>query len=148
MTTVPDREENLLLVNRWIEAFNGHNVGAIVALYAEDAELFDSGMKHPRRGHDEITEWFTTRFRMTPTIAFASHYQFSSDQQVAVQWTTRGRIERLLAPKWLIRPMKVEGMSIYCIEDRLIKKQRGYYDHLSAIEQTFPPVKWLPLPRL
>jgi ketosteroid isomerase-like protein len=38
------------LVNQWIEAFNGHNVPAIVSLYTEDAELYDSGMKRPRRG--------------------------------------------------------------------------------------------------
>ena len=40
-------------VNHWVEAFNAHNIAAIVSLYTEDAELFDSGMKHPRRGRDE-----------------------------------------------------------------------------------------------
>jgi hypothetical protein len=39
-----------LLVNQWVEAFNAHDVSSIVALYADDAQLFDSGMKHPRRG--------------------------------------------------------------------------------------------------
>ncbi len=147
-TTVPDIEENFLLVNRWIDAFNQHHVSNIVALYARDAVLFDSGMKRPRKGHKEISEWFTTRFRTMPTITYSSLYQFISDEQVAVQWTTRGRIERLLGQKWLARSYEVDGVSIFCIENGLIKKQRGYYDHLSALEQILPPVKWLLLPRL
>lgn len=151
-TTVPDIEENFLLVNRWIDVFNQHHVSNIVALYTQDAELFDSGMKRPRKGHKEISEWFTTRFRTMPTITYTSLYQFISDEQVAVQWTARGRIERLLGQKWLARSLarsyEVDGVSIFCIENDLIKKQRGYYDHLSALEQILPPVKWLLLPRL
>jgi steroid delta-isomerase-like uncharacterized protein len=151
-TTVPDIKENFLLVNRWIDVFNQHHVSNIVALYTQDAELFDSGMKRPRKGHKEISEWFTTRFRTMPTITYTSHYQFISDEQVAVQWTARGRIERLLGQKWLARSLarsyEVDGVSIFCIENDLIKNQRGYYDHLSALEQILPPVKWLPLPRL
>jgi steroid delta-isomerase-like uncharacterized protein len=147
-TTVLDIEENFLLVNRWIDAFNQHHVSTLVALYAPDAELLDSGMKHPRKGHKEIGEWFTTRFRMMPTITYTSLYQFVSDEQVAVQWTTRGRIERVLGQKWLARSYEVDGVSIFCIENGLIKKQRGYYDHLSALEQILPPVKWVLPPRL
>jgi steroid delta-isomerase-like uncharacterized protein len=140
---VPDIEVNSLLVNHWIDAFNQHQVSNLVALYARDAELFDSGMKQKRKGHKEIGEWFTRRFRMTPTITYSPLHQFVSDEQVAVQWTTRGRIERILGQKWLARSCEVDGVSIFCIENGLIKKQRGYYDHLSALEQILPPIKWI-----
>ena len=135
-------------MNRWVDAFNQHQVSDLVALYAPDAELFDAGMKRKRRGHEEINEWFTRRFRMTPTITYTSLDQFASDGQVAVQWTTRGRIERLLGQKWLARSYAVDGVSVFCIENGLIKKQRGYYDHLSVIEQVLPPLKWILPPRL
>lgn len=140
---MPDIEENFLLVNRWIDAFNQHHVGNLVALYAKDAELLDSGMKRPREGHKEICEWFTTRFRMMPTFTYISLYQFVSDEQVAVQWTARGRFERFLGQRWLARSFEVDGVSIFCFENGLIKKQRGYYDHLSALEQILPPIKWV-----
>ena len=48
-----DREEipqELSIARAWIAAFNAHDVAAIVSLYAPDAELNDSGMKHARRG--------------------------------------------------------------------------------------------------
>jgi steroid delta-isomerase-like uncharacterized protein len=140
---VPQIAESLPVVNRWIEAFNRHQVSDLVALYAQDAELFDTGMKRRRQGHREIEAWFTSRFRMTPTITYTPHAQFVSDGQIAVQWTTRGRIERLLGQKWLARPFIVDGMSVFCIENGLIARQRGYYDHLSLLEQVLPPLKWL-----
>ena len=38
-------EDDIMLlrppINEWLKAFNAHDVGAIVALYTEDAELFD-----------------------------------------------------------------------------------------------------------
>lgn len=135
--------DNDVIVNRWIDAFNRHHVSDLVALYGEDAELFDSGMKRRRRGHREIEAWFTRRFRMTPTITYTPHAQFVSDEQIVVQWTTRGRLERLLGQKWLARPFTVDGVSVFCIENGLIQQQRGYYDHLSVAEQILPPLKWL-----
>jgi steroid delta-isomerase-like uncharacterized protein len=135
--------ESLPVVNRWIDAFNRHHVSDLVALYGEDAELFDSGMKRKRRGHREIEAWFTRRFRMTPTITYTPHAQFVSDGQIVVQWTTRGRLERVPGQKWLARPFTVDGVSVFCIENGLIQKQHGYYDHLSVVEQILPPLKWL-----
>ena len=142
-TPVLDITESLPVVHHWIDAFNGHRVSDLVALYREDAELRDSGMKRERRGHKEIEAWFTSRFRMTPTITYTPHAEFVSDGQIAVQWTTSGRLERLLGQKWLPRPFSVDGVSIFSIENGLIQKQHGYYDHLSAVEQTLPLLKWL-----
>ncbi len=134
---------SLPVVHRWIDAFNQHQVSGLVALYKEDAELFDSGMKRKRQGHKEIEAWFTSRFRMTPSITYTPNAHFVSDGQIAVQWTTRGRLERLLGQRWLRRPFTVDGISIFSIENGLIQKQRGYYDHLSLVGQILPPLKWL-----
>jgi steroid delta-isomerase-like uncharacterized protein len=131
-------------VNQWIEAFNAHNVGAIVSLYTEDAELFDSGMKHPRRGRDEIEHWFRQRFSSMPSITYTPSEQvFMEDGQAMVTWTTSGRIPRLLGLTWLSRPFQVDGVSVFTLRNGLIYKQRGYYDHLSALEQILPPLKWI-----
>ena len=132
------------LVNRWIEAFNAHNVGAIVALYAYDAELFDSGMKHPRHGRGEIERWFAWRFSSMPSITYTSTHQLFATEYAAVTWTARGRSPRILGQSWLARPFEVDGVSIFTIRDGLIQKQHGYYDHLSTLEQILPPLKWLP----
>ncbi len=146
-----DKSDIILLnasVNRWVEAFNSHNVSSIVALYAEGAELFDSGMKRPRYGRDEIERWFSKRFRDMPSIMYTPTGQIVAEEHVAVLWTVHGRSPRILGQGWLSRPFQVDGVSIFTIHDGFIQKQRGYYEHLAALEQILPPLKWLLPPRL
>jgi steroid delta-isomerase-like uncharacterized protein len=130
------------LPQQWIEAFNKHDVSVLVALYAEDAELFDSGMKRARHGRKEIEQWFTRRFQMVPTISYIPKSYLLGGEQASVEWVTTGAI-RLLGQNWLSRLLQVEGVSVFTIQNGLIQKQRGYYDHLSALEQMLPPLKWL-----
>jgi steroid delta-isomerase-like uncharacterized protein len=132
-----------MLVTQWIEAFNRHDVAMIVALYAGDAELFDAGMKRVRHGRQEIKDWFEKRFRTMPSISYIPMSQLFAENQAAVYWTSRGRTPRLLGQSWLSRPFQVDGMSLFTIQDGLIAKQRGFYDHLSVVEQALPPLKWL-----
>lgn len=140
-------EQQRALVNRWIAAFNGHDVAAIVALYAEDADLFDSGMKRVRHGRSEIERWFTSRFRTVPTITYSPKSQLVTGGQVVVTWTTSGGAPRLFLLNLLGRSFQVDGVSVFTLRDDLIQSQRGYYDHISVIEQLMPPVRWL-VPRL
>jgi len=131
-------------VNHWIEAFNAHDAVTIVSLYSEDAELFDSGMKHPRRGRDEIEHWFRQRFSSIPSITYTpSGPVLMEERQAIVTWTTTGRIPRLLGLTWLSRPFQVDGVSVFLLRNGLIYKQHGYYDHLSALEQILPPLQWI-----
>jgi uncharacterized protein (TIGR02246 family) len=140
-------EENAIslssLVNRWVEAFNRHDVASIAALYAHDADLFDTGMKRARHGRQEIEAWFERRFRTMPSIAYIPIRQLFAEEQVAVYWTSRGHTPRLLGQSWLSRPFQVDGMSLFTIRDDLIANQRGFYDHLAVVERVLPPLKWL-----
>lgn len=133
------------LVNRWIAAFNAHDVEQIVALYAEDAELFDTGMRHARKGHTEITSWFTQRFQQMHTIQYTPTQHFFNAHEAAICWQARGHTPPLLRQRWLSRPFQVDGVSIFQIRSGLIHWQHGYYDHLRIVEQVLPPLKWLPL---
>lgn len=141
-------EQQRTLVNQWIGAFNAHDVATIVALYTEDAELFDSGMKRPRHGLREIEQWFTTRFRTMPTITYTSNSQLFTAGRAVVTWTTSGRAPRLLGHNLLRRSFHVDGISLFTLQDNHITAQRGYYDHLSVLEQLLPPLKWIVPPRL
>lgn len=132
---------------QWIAAFNAHDVEAIVAFYREDAELYDAGMKYPRRGKQAIRAWFEQRFSTMPTITYTpTEYLCASETRAVVTWTTQGQSP---APggrrwlRWLSRPFQVDGVSIFMLEDGLIVRQRGYYDHLAVIQQILPPLRWL-----
>lgn len=133
-------DENSSVIEHWIEAFNRHDVASIVALYAHDAELFDSGMKHARHGHAEITRWFARRFSRMPSITYTPTSCLFATGCAIVLWTTRGRV---LGQSWLSRSFEVDGVSVFTIRDERICKQRGYYDHFATLEQMVPPLKWL-----
>src|SRR5258708_20261685 len=127
-----------ILVNSWITAFNTHDVAAIVSLYTDDAELFDSGMKYPRRGKEAIERWFTQRFQTMPTISYTPAYQIIGEAQAAVTWTARGRSPRILGQAWLVRPFQPDGAGIFSPAAGLLQKQRAYSYHLATLQYPSP----------
>lgn len=141
----PDTKVISALVHRWIAAFNSHDVERIVELYADDAELFDPGMRRPRLGRYEIRTWFLQRFRHMPTIQYTPQQSFFKEREGAVCWITRGHTPPLLRQRWLVRPFEVDGVSVFRVDHGLISWQHGYYDHLQIVEKVFPPLRWLPL---
>jgi hypothetical protein len=128
------------LIDRWITAFNAHDVATIVTLYMDDAELFDSGMPRPRAGRAEIGHWFRWRFRSVPITYTPVDQSHGADGQVVVSWIARGRGPRAL----LARPFQVAGKSYFTLSGDLIQKQHGVYDHTSVLKQVVPPLRWLP----
>jgi steroid delta-isomerase-like uncharacterized protein len=133
------------IVSQWITAFNAHDVMAIVALYMDDAELFDSGMKQPRHGQQEIERWFRERFSSMPSITYIPHDQvLVAANRAAVTWTVVGRTPRRFGLPWLSRSFQADGVSVFTLQEGRILKQRGYYDHLAVVEQVLPPLKLLP----
>src|SRR5579884_2655382 len=132
-------------VSRWIEAFNAHDVTAIVRLYKNDAELCDSGMGRPRRGYGEIERWFRWRFSSMPTISYTPQAQRRREGgQIVVRWTAKGAGPRFFRSERFSRSFQVEGESCFTVRDGLIVRQRGTYDHLSVLRQIIPLLKWLP----
>ncbi|GAC1368185.1 MAG: hypothetical protein NVS2B12_37420 [Ktedonobacteraceae bacterium] len=139
---LPELLEEIVL--QWIAAFNAHDVDAIVALYADDAELFDSGMRHPRCGRAEITNWFRTRFHSIPSIAYVPHDRvLVGVNRAVVTWTTSGRTPAYFGLSWLSRSFQADGVSVFELQEGRILRQRGYYDHLAVVELVLPPLKWL-----
>src|SRR5215467_10226429 len=115
-------DDSQILVKRWIETFNAHEVASIVALYADDAELFDAGMKHPHRGHAEIERWFARRFANIPALSYTPADQLFTSDSAVVRWTVRGRSPRVFGLSWLLRPFHVDGVSIFTVTDGRIQK--------------------------
>lgn len=137
--------EALGLVKRWIAAFNAHDAAEIVALYGEDAELFDPGMQRPRVGQAEISRWFQQRFQQMPTIRYTPTRFFEHAEGAGVCWIAEGQTPPLLRQRWLSKPFQVDGVSIFVVRAEQIVWQHGYYDHLQIAQNVLPFLRWLPL---
>jgi steroid delta-isomerase-like uncharacterized protein len=136
--------DSLAIARAWVTGFNAHDVDALVALYAPDAELCDAGMKRARRGRQEIENWFRQRFAALPEIAYTPADEIVEDDRVVITWTVRGRTPRLLGQSWLARPFAVDGVSVFHLHAGLIAHQRGYYDHLAVVERALPFLHLIP----
>ena len=136
--------DSLAIARAWVTGFNAHDVDALVALYAPDAELYDAGMKRARRGRQEIENWFRQRFAALPEIAYTPADEIVEDDRVVITWTVRGRTPRLLGQSWLARPFAVDGVSVFHLHAGLIAHQRGYYDHLAVVERALPFLHLIP----
>ncbi|GCE48719.1 SnoaL-like protein [Thermosporothrix hazakensis] len=128
-------------VAAWVRAFNAHEVERLVSLYREDATLADSGMPAPRRGHEEIRQWFLWRFRSTPTITYQPVDVFEEgSSQVRVRWLAEGNGPRFCGA----RPFRVEGESCFQLQEGFIARQEGVYNHVSVLHQIIPPLRIVP----
>lgn len=136
--------DSLAIARAWVAGFNAHNVDALVALYAPDAELCDAGMKRARQGKQEIENWFRQRFTALPEIAYTPADEIVENERVVITWTVRGRTPRLLGQSWLARPFAVDGVSVFHLHAGLIAHQRGYYDHLAVVERALPFLRLIP----
>lgn len=133
------------LVQSWIRAFNERDLPAMLSLYAADAELFDSGMRHPRKGLAEIETWFRVRFGTMPGNVYAPRGEIRLEEHEAVvPWTLKGHSPRLLGQAWLSHPLEIDGTSYFTFREGKIYRQRGLYDHLAALRQTLPVLQMCP----
>lgn len=130
-------------VRQWIAAFNAHDVEALVALYAADSELFDTGMPGPRRGQDQIKNWFRWRFHSTPTITYTEQTTSKGEGDTfEVTWIASGIGPRVLGLGG--KPFQTPGKSYFELKEGKIWRQQGTYDHLAVIRQIVPILKVLP----
>ena len=147
---IPDQSPiTQVIADRWIEAFNTRNLAAIIALYAPDAELYDSGMHRPRHGLAQIESWFRVRFTTMPANVYSPEsYHIVDSEHISVEWTFYGRSPAFLRQAWLVRSFQVRGTSSFVVRDNLICKQQGSYEHLSVLRQIFPWLHFAPAPFL
>ncbi|GCE13794.1 nuclear transport factor 2 family protein [Tengunoibacter tsumagoiensis] len=140
MDDAPVQETRLeSLVKQWVDAFNTQNTRALVALYTPDAVLFDTGMRSARRGQQEISIWFTRRFRTLSNLCYTpTGPLLQTEAQGALPWRVQGQGPSLFGQRWPGRSFQVDGLSLFTFKADLIHQQRGYYDHLSVIEQLLP----------
>ena len=142
---VNEETVNEKTVKAWIAAFHARDVESIVALYARDAILYDTGMPRPRHGREEIRHWFRVRFGTMPRTEYRPAALTVVDQtHMQVKWLFVGESPRFFGQRWLSHPFQVEGTSYLELSDGLICQQQGVYDHLSVLRQAIPPLRRAP----
>jgi nuclear transport factor 2 (NTF2) superfamily protein len=116
---VTDSQRDYL--ERFVTAWNAHDVEAIGALYAEDAIMEDSGLFDGRlNGRDAIKDYYVRQWEQTPQGHQLTHAVGANENQIFVHW------------EWVpgddYDGLSVEGVSIWTLEDGVMKADITHFN--------------------
>jgi ketosteroid isomerase-like protein len=81
------------IATRWFAAFNAHDLEALLALYADDAEHFSPKLKerHPETrgyvcGKDALRTWWSGAFDRLPTLRYEVLKLTADEEQVFMEY--------------------------------------------------------------
>ena len=112
-----DAESVRKTIERYNEAWNSHDVDAIVSMHAPDF-VFHNWTANERVEGDDVREHIARIFRNTPSLQFTSRRLYARDGLVVSEWTSH--VERDgAAIEW-------DGVDIFPFENGLIKRKDVY----------------------
>ena len=140
MHNLPDSAASLEeIVSRYNDAWNAHDVDAIVAMHAPDM-VFENVTAGETAEGDDVREHIAGIFAGWPDISFTGRRMHVRDGLVVQEWTatathsrriTRG--DRVLEPTG--RTIEWNGLDIMPFENGLLKRKIVYSDSLSILRQ-------------
>lgn len=89
-------DENKTIAKKWFEAFNAHNLNALLSLYHIDAQHFSPKLKirFPQTNglissRQALSDWWQDAFTRLPTLHYRPIKIMADDEQVFMEYTRR-----------------------------------------------------------
>ncbi|MBR1145698.1 nuclear transport factor 2 family protein [Bradyrhizobium sp. AUGA SZCCT0431] len=106
------------VARRYADAWNAHDVGAIMAMHSDDTHYHLHGEVEVHRGRKAVTDKFTTQLKQVPDIHFAlkslhgsgDHFVF----EAVITYTRNGEKARF------------DGIDLMTIRDGLVVSKNSY----------------------
>lgn len=127
------------VIDRYNDAWNRHDVDAIVAMHAPDM-VFENHTAGERAEGGEVREHIAAIFAGWPDIAFATRRLYVRDDLVVQEWTASATHNRELRRGELVAPasgrlIEWNGMDVIPFEEGLVKRKDVYSDSVSILQQ-------------
>ena len=162
MSTVDGVEHPLrTVIDRYNDAWNRHDVDAIVALHAPEmvfanhtageqvageavrghiSRIFENHTAGERAEGDEVRGHIARIFESWPDLAFATRRLYVRDDLVVQEWTASATHARELRRGDLVAPasgrrLEWKGMDVIPFADGLVRRKDVYSDSLSILRQ-------------
>jgi steroid delta-isomerase-like uncharacterized protein len=126
-------------IERYNDAWNRHDVEAIMAMHAPDM-VFENHTAGERAEGEAVREHVGAIFAGWPDIAFATRRLYVRDDLVVQEWTASATHDRELRRGNLVAPpsgrrIEWEGMDVIPFADGLIKRKDVYSDSVGILRQ-------------
>jgi steroid delta-isomerase-like uncharacterized protein len=112
------------LAARWVEAWNAHDVDAVMALYATHAShRMSSGP--PREGSDEIAAMVRRSLDAYPDLSFSVRHAFTGvagttntgEERIVIEYTMRGTQTGVINGRsGSARPIEIDGALVATLD--------------------------------
>ena len=110
------------IAQRWFAAFNAHELEALLALYADDAEHYSPKLKvrHPEtqglvRGKAALRAWWAEAFERLPSLRYTVWNLVAGDDAVFMEYTRHvdGEADLRVGEVLVIRERLIVASRVY-----------------------------------
>ena len=126
-------------IERYNEAWNAHDLDAIVSMHAPDM-VFENHTAGERAQGEEVRSHVGAIFETWPDIAFASRRSYVRDGLVVQEWTANATHAKAMRRGDLVaeptgRRVEWDGLDVIPFEGGLVKRKDVYSDSVSILRQ-------------
>ncbi|MDQ2984949.1 MAG: ester cyclase [Actinomycetota bacterium] len=135
-----DGAELQQFIDRYNDAWNAHDVDAIVAMHTENSVFENHVTGDVNVGREQIGNAIRGIFMVFPDLSFEGRRLYIRDDLVVQEWTACGTHEGMMKRAGIeIEPTgrKVEyrGMDVIPIENGLVARKDVYSDSITLLRQ-------------
>jgi len=126
-------------IDRYNDAWNRHDVDAIVAHHAPDM-VFENHTAGERAEGDAVRNHIAGIFAAWPDLVFSTRRLYVKDDLVVQEWTATATHTRELRRGDIVAPpsgkqLEWNGMDVIPFENGLVKRKDVYSDSLAILRQ-------------
>ena len=126
-------------IARYNEAWNAHDVDAIMAMHAPDMVFYNHTAGEGAEG-EAVREHIASIFRTWPDIEFSTRRLYVRDGLVVQEWTASATHTNAMRRGELVaeptnRRITWDGMDVIPYENGLVKRKDVYSDSVSILRQ-------------
>jgi steroid delta-isomerase-like uncharacterized protein len=127
-------------IDRYNDAWNSHDVEAIVAMHTDDSVFENHVTGDVSVGRDQIAAAIRGIFTVFPDLSFEGRRQYIREDLVVQEWTARGTHEGTMTRGGIEVPptgrrAEYKGMDVIPIRDGLVARKDVYSDSITLLRQ-------------
>ena len=127
-------------IERYNDAWNAHDVEAIVAMHTEDSVFENHTTGDVNVGREAIGQAIAGIFRVFPDLTFEGRRQYIREDLVVQEWTARGTHQGTMTRSGIEveptgRTVEYRGMDVIPIREGLVARKDVYSDGVTLLRQ-------------
>jgi steroid delta-isomerase-like uncharacterized protein len=127
-------------IGRYNDAWNAHDLDAIIAMHADDMVFENHTAGESAQGPDQVREHISSIFETWPDIRFEARRLYARDGVVTQEWTASATHTNTMRRGDLIadptgKRIEWRGIDVIPFEDGLVKRKDVYSDSVSILRQ-------------